>query len=34
MRPQDLRYVNTAFFTLNGVISPVVLAGVLLGIYM
>ncbi|MEG6502039.1 MULTISPECIES: 4-hydroxybenzoate octaprenyltransferase [unclassified Desulfovibrio] len=33
MRPQDLRHVNTAFFTLNGIISPVVLAGVILGIY-
>ncbi|MBO4300862.1 MAG: UbiA family prenyltransferase [Desulfovibrio sp.] len=34
MRPQDLRHVNTAFFTLNGIISPVVLCGVLLGIYV
>lgn len=34
MRPQDLRYVNTAFFTLNGIISPVVLVGVILGIYL
>ena len=34
MRPQDLRHVNTAFFTLNGIISPVVLAGVILGIYL
>ena len=34
MRPQDLRYVNTAFFTLNGIISPVVLLGVVLGIYL
>ena len=34
MRPQDLRFVNTAFFTLNGIISPVVLLGVLLGIYL
>lgn len=34
MKPQDLRHVNTAFFTLNGIISPVVLAGVLLGIYL
>ena len=33
MQPQDLRHVNTAFFTLNGIISPVVLAGVLLGMY-
>jgi len=34
MRPQDLRHVNTAFFTLNGIISPVVLAGVMLGIFV
>ena len=34
MRPQDLRHVNTAFFTLNGIISPVVLIGLLLGIYI
>ena len=34
MKPQDLRHVNTAFFTLNGIISPVVLIGVLLGIYI
>ena len=34
MRPQDLRHVNTAFFTLNGIISPVVLMGVILGIYI
>ena len=34
MRPQDLRHVNTAFFTLNGIISPVVLGGVILGIYL
>ena len=34
MKPQDLRHVNTAFFTINGIISPVVLAGVLLGIYI
>ena len=34
MRPQDLRHVNTAFFTLNGIISPVVLVGVILGIYI
>lgn len=33
MRPQDLRHINTAFFTLNGIISPVVLGGVILGIY-
>ena len=34
MKPQDLRHVNTAFFTLNGIMSPVVLIGVLLGIYI
>lgn len=34
MRPQDLRHVNTAFFTLNGIISPLVLLGVILGIYL
>ena len=34
MKPQDLRHVNTAFFTINGIISPVVLAGVLLSIYI
>ena len=34
MKPQDLRHVNTAFFTLNGIISPIVLVGVLLGIYI
>ena len=33
MRPGDLRHVNTAFFTLNGIISPVVLMGVILGLY-
>lgn len=33
MRPGDLRHVNTAFFTLNGIISPVVLIGVILGLY-
>lgn len=32
MLPRDLAHVNTAFFTLNGIISPVVLAGVLLGL--
>lgn len=34
MRPRDLRFVNTAFFTLNGIISPLVLLGVILGIYI
>lgn len=32
--PDDLRHVNTAFFTLNGIISPLVLAGVILGLYL
>jgi 4-hydroxybenzoate polyprenyltransferase len=30
-RAKNSRHVNTAFFTLNGIISPVVLAGVILG---
>lgn len=34
MKPHDLSHVNTAFFTLNGVISVVVFAGILLGIYL
>ncbi|MCR4667595.1 MAG: putative 4-hydroxybenzoate polyprenyltransferase [Desulfovibrio sp.] len=33
MATKDLRVVNTAFFTLNGIISPVMLLGVLLGLY-
>lgn len=33
MLPKDLRHINTAFFTINGIISPVVLIGVILGIY-
>ncbi|MBO4314254.1 MAG: UbiA family prenyltransferase [Desulfovibrio sp.] len=33
MLPKDLRHVDTAFFTLNGIISPVMLAGILLGIF-
>lgn len=33
MLPEDLRHVNTAFFTLNGIIAPVVLIGIILGIY-
>lgn len=32
--PEDLTHVNTAFFTLNGIISPLILAGVILGIYI
>lgn len=34
VKPDDLRHVNTAFFTLNGIISPLVLIGVILGIYL
>lgn len=34
MKPDDLSRVNTAFFTLNGIISVVVFAGVLLGLYL
>lgn len=34
VKPDDLRHVNTAFFTLNGIISPLVLAGIILGIYI
>lgn len=33
VRPDDLAHVNMAFFTLNGIISPLALAGVILGIY-
>jgi 4-hydroxybenzoate polyprenyltransferase len=32
MRDKDLKHINTAFFTLNGIISPVVLGGVILGL--
>ena len=32
VRTKGLQHINTAFFTLNGIISPVVLAGVILGI--
>ncbi|MDR2819307.1 MAG: putative 4-hydroxybenzoate polyprenyltransferase [Desulfovibrio sp.] len=32
MRNRDPRHVNMAFFTLNGIVSPVVLLGVILGI--
>lgn len=31
--PEDLRHVNTAFFTLNGIISPLVLIGAVLGLH-
>lgn len=33
VNPDDLHNINTAFFTLNGIIAPLVLAGVILGIY-
>ena len=33
MLPKDLRNIHTAFFTLNGIISPVMLVGILLGIF-
>lgn len=33
VKPDDLRHVNTAFFTLNGIISPLVLVGIITGIY-
>ena len=32
MKPQDLRNVNMAFFTLNGIVSPVMLVGIALGL--
>ena len=32
MKPQDLRNVNMAFFTLNGIVSPVMLIGIVLGL--
>ncbi|MBO4368575.1 MAG: 4-hydroxybenzoate octaprenyltransferase [Desulfovibrio sp.] len=34
MLPKDLRFVNTAFFTLNGIVSPVMLLGILLGLFL
>ena len=34
MRPQDLSRVNMVFFTLNGIISPLVLVGVILGVVL
>lgn len=34
VKPEDLRHVNTAFFTLNGIISPLALIGVICGIYL
>lgn len=33
MKPQDLKHVNMAFFTLNGIVSPVMLIGIILGLY-
>ncbi len=33
MLPKDLRLVNTAFFTINGFISPIMLIGIILGIF-
>lgn len=33
MLPKDLRNINMAFFTLNGIISPVMLLGILLGLF-
>ena len=32
VKPEDLSRVNMAFFTLNGIISPVILAGVIAGV--
>lgn len=34
VKPDDLRHVNMAFFTLNGIISPLVLAGIIAGLYL
>lgn len=31
--PEDLSNINMAFFTFNGIISPVVLLGIILGVY-
>lgn len=33
IKPDDLTHVNMAFFTLNGIIAPLALAGIILGIY-
>lgn len=33
VNPEDLKNINMAFFTLNGIISPLILAGAILGIY-
>lgn len=34
VNPDDLKNINMAFFTMNGIISPLVLLGVILGIYI
>lgn len=34
VKPDDLKNINMAFFTLNGIIAPLVLAGVILGLYI
>ncbi len=34
VQPDDLRNMRTAFFTINGIISPVMLTGIILGIYL
>ena len=34
VKPDDLRNINMAFFTLNGIISPLVLVGIILGTYI
>lgn len=34
VNPDDLSNINTAFFTLNGIISPLALIGIILGIYL
>lgn len=33
VNPSDLQNINMAFFTLNGIISPVIFCGIILGIY-
>lgn len=33
VQPDDLKNINTAFFTLNGIIAPLVLIGIILGLY-
>lgn len=33
VKPDDLKHINTAFFTLNSVISPLALIGIICGIY-